>query len=66
MLDAVYAPQATALVRSARDRGIAAVDGFELLVEQAVLQFERMNGARPEHEVLRRAGAKWMEPRGIP
>jgi shikimate dehydrogenase len=65
VLDAVYGPRATPLVESARARGIAAIDGFRLLVEQAVLQFERMNGAAPDPELMRRAGAEWLESRGL-
>jgi shikimate dehydrogenase/3-dehydroquinate dehydratase type I len=62
VLDAVYGHE-TPLVRDARRRGLATVDGFELLVAQAVLQFDRMTGARFREESLRQAGRSWLESR---
>jgi 3-dehydroquinate dehydratase/shikimate dehydrogenase len=62
VLDAVYGPQ-TPLVRDARGRGLAVIDGFEFLVGQAVLQFERMTGERVRDDVLRRAGRAWLGSR---
>ena len=59
MLDAVYGPE-TPLIRGARARGIGAIDGFELLVAQAVLQAEHLTGIRPDGETLRRAGRAWL------
>ena len=50
----------TPLVREARERGISAIDGFDLLVAQAVLQFERLTGSRAREPVLRSAGAAWL------
>jgi 3-dehydroquinate dehydratase/shikimate dehydrogenase len=63
VLDAVYGTE-TPLVRDARQRGVAAIDGYDLLVAQAVLQFERMTGVRPREEVMRRAGRAWLASRG--
>jgi len=62
VIDAVYGAE-TPLLRDARGRGLHAVDGFDLLVAQAVLQFERMTGVRPREEVLRRAGSAWLASR---
>ena len=64
VLDAVYGPD-TALVQDARQRGIAAIDGFDLLVEQALLQFELMTGRRPAAERMRAAGRAWLTQRRI-
>jgi len=62
VLDAVYGPE-TPLVRDARRHGVTAIDGYELLVAQAVLQFDRMTGVRPREDVLRRAGRAWLASR---
>jgi shikimate dehydrogenase len=60
VLDAVYGPRPTPLVVQARARGLAAVEGFDLLVEQAVLQFNRMTGHTPDRHVLHDAGRRWL------
>jgi shikimate 5-dehydrogenase len=44
VLDAAYGAEPTPLVRSARARGLAVADGFDLLEAQAALQFERLTG----------------------
>jgi len=49
VLDAAYGAEPTPLVRAARARGLAVVDGLELLAAQGVLQFERLTG-RPAPE----------------
>jgi 3-dehydroquinate dehydratase/shikimate dehydrogenase len=60
VLDAVYGTEPTPLIRDARSRGLVAIDGFDLLVAQAVLQFHRMTGTRPDAQILRDAGARWL------
>jgi 3-dehydroquinate dehydratase/shikimate dehydrogenase len=62
VLDAVYGTE-TPLMRDARRRGVTAIDGYDLLVSQAALQFDRMTGVRPREEVLRRAGRAWLASR---
>ncbi len=64
VLDAVYGA-ATPLIRDARRAGIPAIDGFRLLVEQAVLQFHRMTGSTTRAEVMESAGRRWLESRTI-
>lgn len=55
VLDVVYNPFCTELVLRARDRGIAAFGGFEMLVGQAVYAAEHFTGQRfDEKEVIRR------------
>lgn len=44
VLDMVTNPAETALLRSARDRGLAAIDGIALLVEQAADSFKLLFG----------------------
>jgi shikimate dehydrogenase len=46
--DIVYVPLATALVRAARARGLAAVGGLGMLLHQAVPGFEKWFGTRPQ------------------
>jgi shikimate dehydrogenase len=44
VVDLVYTDSETPLMRAARERGIPAVDGLELLVAQGALSFERFTG----------------------
>jgi len=54
VLDAVYVEGGTPLVRDARHAGVAVADGGDLLVEQALRQFEILNGVRPAQESFER------------
>jgi 3-dehydroquinate dehydratase/shikimate dehydrogenase len=63
VLDAVYAPQPTALARDARARGLAVVDGLELLAAQGRLQFERMTGCATTEATLEAAARGWIARR---
>ena len=55
VLDLVYRPGGTALVRAARARGLAASDGTTMLLEQGALAFERWFGIPPDRQVMREA-----------
>lgn len=46
--DIVYAPLETGILRAARARGLAAVDGLSMLLHQAVPGFDGWFGVRPE------------------
>jgi shikimate dehydrogenase len=46
--DIVYRPLETSMLRQARERGLAAVDGLGMLFYQAVPGFEKWFGVRPE------------------
>ena len=63
MIDVVYGNQPTRLIEDARRRGLATIDGFELLVAQAELQFEHLLGARPDPVRLAEAGRAWLASR---
>jgi 3-dehydroquinate dehydratase/shikimate dehydrogenase len=63
VLDAVYASHPTPLVDAARQRGLAVVDGLELLAAQARHQFRLMTGQATECELLRTAGRRWLGTR---
>lgn len=55
VVDFVYAPTDTQLVCAARARGVAVVDGLELLVRQGALSFEQFTGRPAPVEVMRAA-----------
>jgi shikimate dehydrogenase len=55
VIDLVYRPGETAFVRAARARGLRAVDGLPMLVEQGALAFERWFGRAPDRTVMWRA-----------
>jgi shikimate dehydrogenase len=55
VMDAVYAPLETALLRAARARGLVALDGLGMLIHQAALAFEIWFGAKPDIDLGRAA-----------
>ena len=57
VIDLVYRAGGTAWVRAARAAGNPACDGFEMLLEQGALAFERWFGIAPDREAMRRAMA---------
>jgi len=60
VLDAVYGPRPTALVREARRLGLAAIDGLDLLAAQGALQFRRLTGRPVGRELLRCTATAWI------
>jgi shikimate dehydrogenase len=59
VVDLVYGPAPTMLVREAKARGATAVDGKEMLVMQAAESYELWTGLRPSVEVMRRSIDGW-------
>jgi shikimate dehydrogenase len=55
VVDLVYAEPDTRLVRAARERAVAVVDGLELLVGQGALSFEQFTGVRAPLDTMREA-----------
>jgi shikimate dehydrogenase len=55
VVDFVYRDPGTELVQAARERGVPAVDGFELLVRQGALSFERFTGQPASVDAMRAA-----------
>lgn len=55
LLDLVYGPDATPLVRQARRLGIPAADGREMLVQQAAASFQRWWDREAPVEAMREA-----------
>jgi shikimate dehydrogenase len=52
VVDLAYSPHGTVLIRAARERGVATVDGLELLVRQGALSFERFTGRAAPLQVM--------------
>jgi shikimate dehydrogenase len=59
VMDLVYAPESTPLVREAKARGAAAVDGKEMLVMQAAASYELWTGLTAPLDVMRRSIDEW-------
>lgn len=55
VVDMVYNPPTTRLVRDSRKRGLHTVDGLTLHVEQAAVAFEIWTGRKPDREAMREA-----------
>jgi shikimate dehydrogenase len=54
VFDIVYNPRRTRLLREAADCGLRVVEGIEMFVAQAVLQFERFTGRQAPADAMRR------------
>ena len=54
VFDVVYTPLETKLLADARSRGLQAVSGVEMFINQAVLQFREFTGVEAPVEVMRR------------
>jgi shikimate dehydrogenase len=52
LYDLVYTPSVTTLVGDARAAGLPATTGLEMLVEQALLSFERWTGCTPPRNAI--------------
>lgn len=55
VFDLVYVPAETPLLRSARERGLRAANGSEMLIAQAAIAFERWTGVAGMEGVMRAA-----------
>ena len=64
VFDLVYVPAETPLVRTARDRGLRAANGSEMLIAQAAIAFERWTGVGGMHGVMRDAVAPLLADAG--
>jgi shikimate dehydrogenase len=54
VMDIVYEPLATRLLREAKEKGCLTINGLEMLVRQGVTQFEIWTGARPNIAQIKR------------
>lgn len=55
VVDMVYNPPTTRLMREAKRRGLKTIDGLTLLVEQAALAFHIWTGRQPDRDAMREA-----------
>ena len=53
VFDVVYNPLETKLLRQARAKGLTVIQGVEMFINQAILQFERFAGADAPEELMR-------------
>lgn len=53
VFDAVYTPRRTRLLRDAQDRGCRIVEGLEMFLGQALVQFELWTGKSPPRATMR-------------
>ena len=56
--DLVYNPPRTRLLRDAAARGLQTIGGLDMLVAQAVEQFQWWTGTKPQSGVMREAALK--------
>lgn len=63
VLDAVYHPLSTPLLRAARKVGATAVDGLDMLVHQGALQQQHWLGRLPSVEIMRSAALDELDAR---
>ena len=61
VVDLVYHPLDTALLRGARSKGAQTIDGLGMLVHQAALQVERWSGEVPPVAVMRAAAERALD-----
>jgi len=55
VVDLVYRPDGTELLRAAREQGATVVDGLEILVRQGALSYETWTGHAPDLALMRQA-----------
>ncbi len=53
VFDVVYNPLETKMLRQARAKGLKVIQGVEMFINQAILQFERFAGADAPEELMR-------------
>jgi 3-dehydroquinate dehydratase/shikimate dehydrogenase len=59
--DLVYNPLDTRLLRMAAEAGLQTISGLNMLVAQAVLQFELWTGHKPDFELMRAAALEGLQ-----
>lgn len=63
VMDIVYAPLTTRLLREAKEAGCQVVDGLAMLLHQGVAQFELWTGRPAPVEVMRQSLLAWLAAR---
>ena len=62
VMDAVYTPEQTLLIKEARNRGCHVLTGVDMFVRQAALQFELFTGQRAPLEIMRGVVRRALSP----
>jgi shikimate dehydrogenase len=62
VLDIVYTPLETKLLKNAESRGVQTISGVEMFIHQAALQFERFTGVEAPIEVMRKVVMEHLKP----
>jgi 3-dehydroquinate dehydratase/shikimate dehydrogenase len=62
VMDAVYTPETTLLVKEARSRSCHVLTGVDMFVRQAALQFELFTGLEPPLELMRKVVKHALSP----
>lgn len=61
VVDCTFLPPQTPLVQAAADRGCQTIDGLEVLLRRATIDFQLWTGIEPNQEVLREAVEEFLE-----
>src|SRR5581483_5667348 len=62
VMDCVYTPETTLLIKEARGRGCHVITGVDMFVRQAALQFQLFTGKEPPSELMRRLVRRALSP----
>ncbi len=62
VMEMVYTPEQTLLVKEARSRGCHVITGVDMFVRQAALQFKLFTGREPPLELMRKVVKKALSP----
>jgi 3-dehydroquinate dehydratase / shikimate dehydrogenase len=62
VMDAVYTPEQTLLIKEARNRGCHVLTGVDMFVRQAALQFELFTGRQAPVELMREVVQRALSP----
>ncbi len=62
VMDCVYTPENTILIKEARSRGCHVITGLDLFVRQAALQFELFGGKKAPFELMYQTAKRALSP----
>jgi 3-dehydroquinate dehydratase / shikimate dehydrogenase len=65
VMDTIYTPETTLLVKEARARGCHVLSGVDMFVRQAALQFKLFTGQEPPIDFMRGVVRKALSPVAI-
>ena len=66
VVDTIYTPENTLLIKEARARGCPVVSGVELFIRQAALQFRLFTGKEAPLDLLRSIVKRALSPITLP